>query len=112
MDSKLCSLSKHEIPFLRVDQLEKLRALSQATETPVAEYIKQGIDVILNRQEFKNFKYDIARNAFESSPNYILDGPPTPFPLPKDPLFPFRDVVEGCDGYGTKQPLTCEDENE
>ena len=35
--------------YVRPDQLEKLRQLSQATGVPMAEYVRQGIEKVLER---------------------------------------------------------------
>jgi ribbon-helix-helix protein len=35
--------------YITEDQNEKLKALNQQTKVPIAEYIRQGIDLILDR---------------------------------------------------------------
>lgn len=35
--------------YVRPDQMEKLRALSQATGVPMAEYVRRGIDKVLEK---------------------------------------------------------------
>lgn len=37
--------------YLTQEQLEKLRALSAATKVPVAVYIREGIDLVLEREQ-------------------------------------------------------------
>lgn len=37
--------------YLEADQVEKLRLLSERTKVPVAEYVRQGIELALARNE-------------------------------------------------------------
>lgn len=37
--------------YLDADQVEKLRQLSAATKVPQAEWVRQGIDLVLDRHE-------------------------------------------------------------
>ncbi len=35
--------------YLEVDQLERLKALSGHTKVPMAEYIRQGVDLVMKK---------------------------------------------------------------
>jgi len=39
--------------YITADQLEKLKLLNDKTKVPVAEYIRQGIDLILEKNKDK-----------------------------------------------------------
>jgi predicted DNA-binding protein len=37
--------------YIRADQDEQLKALSQKTKVPMAEYVRQGVDAILEKHK-------------------------------------------------------------
>jgi hypothetical protein len=39
--------------YITADQLEKLKVLNEKTKVPVAEYIRQGIDLVLEKYKDK-----------------------------------------------------------
>lgn len=78
--------------YIEARQLEALRLLKERTGVPMAELVRQGIDAVLTREELKTMQYDIRIDRTGLSPGHELQlecGPPSPIPLPKDPLFPY-----------------------
>ena len=58
--------------YITDEQQKKLKILNDQTKVPIAEYIRQGIDFILDRHsEYFPGQLDLPLNSFDTSKNSI-----------------------------------------
>ncbi len=81
--------------YLTPEQSERLKRLHQATKVPVAVYIREGVDLVLEkyRHQLPGEQLDLERLLRSTA-----QGPPEKEPSPRQPGLPWSEPPTGNQG--------------